>query len=156
MTSIYNTESRCAHTQRQSHWLGSSEDSLCLYKYPHICICSAENMQVLTTSGIIIFFLHWKPSYSIHMHAFTGIHMHAYSHIKDLQLAAGTHTNTLILIQGTQRHFQVLSIERGHKMLFSIRPLMSPEGRTDSHLQNRSSEQQLTQMIYSSQQIKKF
>jgi len=32
---IYNTDSRCAVTERQSDWSGASEDSLCLCKYIH-------------------------------------------------------------------------------------------------------------------------
>lgn len=44
--------------------------------------------------------------------------------IKDLQLAVGTHTvtdtQTLISMQASQTHFQVLSIAKGGKMFFTI------------------------------------
>lgn len=91
-----------------------------------------ENMQALKNTEIHFSYVgnlftvlvHPSHPYSIlyvyKKKAFTCIH--AYIHIQDLLLAAGSHTDTLISIQATQTHFQVLSVGRGHKMVFIIRP----------------------------------
>ncbi len=74
--------------------------------------------------------------------------LHIYLTIKELQLAAGTLTDiqTLISIQATQTHFQVLSNEKGDKMLFTI-SASSPLRVKQSTPTTRPSKQHFTQKI---------
>lgn len=111
---LFITQSRCAVTQRQSDWLRSSEDSLCLCKYiqthtGNILRLPCENrhaQKIHTYTQIHIgFFVHWKPLVQcrcIHARPYVKcIHMQAYIQtIKDKLTATGTHTaKTLISTQ---------------------------------------------------------
>ena len=72
--SIYNTESRCADTQRQSDWLGSLEDSLCLCKYTctHTDILHTHiyHMKTCKHTNIHTFLINWKYCRRIHVHPY--------------------------------------------------------------------------------------
>lgn len=117
--SIYNSESRCADTQRQSDWMLKG---LCACVNTHTNTCATWK-HAYTQTYTHTLTQHWKPFYSV------GACMRAHIHGKDLplQLAAGTHTDiqTLVSIQATQTHFQVFSNVKAD-MLFTISASSSP------------------------------